>query len=610
MSKKPPLSSEELIKKLAKEFKNNPDYKPFISSIVFPNYKNLTENSDLTFDFPLTLLIGKNGTNKSSILHAVYGCPEGVSIADYWFSTHTDPINPEDDDGKRPAIFYRYTIPETGEEAEVLKLRIKNNNDPDYWEPSVPTKKRGMKPLSKINDGEPIPAGRSKTRWNAIDKKVLYLDFRAEISAFDKAFYKIGKSESRQSHRQLLRKRSRLLKDAIENCRNSKIYRRKERVFVNYTFTEKQLNAANRILGTEYQKIVYLEHDFYFSDSFSVYLRKGDDKNYSEAFAGSGETSVIRLIYALDNAAEKSLVLLDEPETSLHIEAQRLLRDHILQVINEKRLQVVISTHSPFFTNGLPEYAIKSLSVDEDTKKVVIANSTTPEQSSFYLGYRRNDATKVNVYVEDVLARALVTRVIKSLLEPSERDQIIVHHYAGGDTELLQLAAREALKDNSNITFLFDGDKNPSIRDLEIPEESTIPAAKNSELEKIIKLTFGCCPNFPRDSEQPQQEIENYRKFLKFAKSRFHYLPCNGPEEFIVQNHADLRNRSDISDPKLCLSNYTNETVGLSGEVKSNNILNTSQFLLSKIEANHVDLVKISNLLKSFLKDKSLISSL
>lgn len=42
------------------------------------------------------MLVGKNGTGKSSVLQAIYGCPQNKSTGDYWFSTDVDPI----EDGK------------------------------------------------------------------------------------------------------------------------------------------------------------------------------------------------------------------------------------------------------------------------------------------------------------------------------------------------------------------------------------------------------------------------------------------------------------------------------------------------------------------------------
>ena len=67
-------------------------FKNYIEYIQFPFYKNLVEHSRINFDFPMTVLIGKNGGGKSSTLHALYGAPKGYTCSDFWFSTEVDPI--------------------------------------------------------------------------------------------------------------------------------------------------------------------------------------------------------------------------------------------------------------------------------------------------------------------------------------------------------------------------------------------------------------------------------------------------------------------------------------------------------------------------------------
>ena len=79
-----------------------------------------------------------------------------------------------------------------------------------------------MAPMPELKENASLPAGRSKTRWNAINKDVLYLDFRAEISAFDKAFYKEDKNKSRVDKRKQLRRQSKKLKIIKMRIQNSK----------------------------------------------------------------------------------------------------------------------------------------------------------------------------------------------------------------------------------------------------------------------------------------------------------------------------------------------------------------------------------------------------
>ncbi|HEY8269715.1 MAG TPA: ATP-binding protein [Pseudobdellovibrionaceae bacterium] len=570
------------VESIKNEFQNNPSYKPYITSIVFHYYKNLTPDSELKFEFPLTLLIGKNGTNKSSILHALYGCPEGKSTGEYWFSTHIDPI--DNTEGKRAAYFYRYTVKDLLIQPEVLKSRMRRTDDPDYWETARPKTEYGMLKIPPVEKSMLPYLSKTHRRWNPIHKAVHYLDFRAEISAFDKAFYKDSNSESRAIRKKRIRNHSKALKVAIEEELKTKIYFKKNRIFSNNKFTRKQREIVNNILATEYSEIVYIEHDFYLSGSFSVYIKKNDENNnYSEAFAGSGETSIVRLVYALENSEEGALILLDEPETSLHIEAQSRLRDYLLHKIREKHLQVIISTHSPYFAKGLPDCAIKILDVDSSTKKINIINEAPAEDSSFYLGYQRNVAEKTNIIVEDRLAKAIVKKVYSEILSPNIRDKIALQIQPGGATQMLRRAVIEMSKPYSNEWFLFDGDQKLHSQ---IPDPSDIPESKNNKLESVVAKVFGHCPDFPSLSNSPER-IQHMRRFLAFAKERFLYLPFQTPEEFIVQNNLDEFKKSQNKPPKDVLRDYCHNSLGSTGDVNGDGIFTIQRFLLSKISIKH-----------------------
>lgn len=76
--------------------KNKNQFYPYIDYIRFPHYKSLSLNSRINFNFPITLLVGRNGVNKTSILQALYGSPANKSVSEYWFSTNVDQIDEVD----------------------------------------------------------------------------------------------------------------------------------------------------------------------------------------------------------------------------------------------------------------------------------------------------------------------------------------------------------------------------------------------------------------------------------------------------------------------------------------------------------------------------------
>lgn len=80
----------------------------YIEHIRYPRFRNLDDNSQINFNFPITFLVGKNGGGKSSTLQSLYGCPQGYSLGDYWFTTELDPI--KEFKNERNCFIYGYKI--------------------------------------------------------------------------------------------------------------------------------------------------------------------------------------------------------------------------------------------------------------------------------------------------------------------------------------------------------------------------------------------------------------------------------------------------------------------------------------------------------------------
>lgn len=64
---------DENLTKIKQNYSNK-KFRPYIDYIYFPYFKNLTSFTRIEFNFPITVLIGANGTNKSSILKALEAC--------------------------------------------------------------------------------------------------------------------------------------------------------------------------------------------------------------------------------------------------------------------------------------------------------------------------------------------------------------------------------------------------------------------------------------------------------------------------------------------------------------------------------------------------------
>ncbi len=218
------MSKIDTIKRIMERAFNS--FEPYIRYIRFPHYRQLFDGEKIDFKFPLTVLVGPNGCNKSSVLQALYGCPDRNNTGYFWFSTDVDIIN--ENDGRHCCI-HGYWLDGEGE-VESLKTRINKKVSPDYWEPSRPLVKFGMKPIPQ-NKGERIK-GRTETRWKAISKNVVYLDFRAEIGAYDKYFWHgdLHRTETIKSKQDYIRHKSKYLRTVINKNLKTYAYYSKDRI--------------------------------------------------------------------------------------------------------------------------------------------------------------------------------------------------------------------------------------------------------------------------------------------------------------------------------------------------------------------------------------------
>lgn len=524
------------------QLKKNKKLEPYINYIRFPCFKNLELNTQIDFDFPLTVIVGQNGTNKSSILRAIQGCPEGYSLGNFWFSTDLDPIIGEGN--KRPRYIYGYFQPQAKRNVEVIKTRIQRNYsgsqkvNPDYWEPSRPLKSDGMEDMPELKDGEKL-LGRTKSRWNLISKDVVFLDFRSEISSYDKFFYHgdLSKRTSYKSKQDFIRRRSGFLKEVVdEELSSKKLFRgQKEHVQANKLLSDSERHVISAILGRDYTRIRLVEHRFFDMNGSSVILESNDLK-YSEAFAGSGEFAVVMLVHKVLSAKEASLIILDEPEVSLHPGAQIRLVNFLIQEIKAHKHQVVIGSHSPFIIGQLPKQAIKTLFNDPSINEVRAIHETYADEAFFHLG-SSSDA-KYRIFVEDALAAEFVLRALRLKGEATFKLFEVVF-MPGGVADLRQsFILPEALSNGSRSLFILDGDERSRTK---ICQSGMLDIPDN-QLDQVIQdLSNGQLIKFPKDGgKDPDIEkklIKNKRQFCDFFLEYVSFLPGNGtPEDFILEN--------------------------------------------------------------------------
>lgn len=588
----------EVIKKIKKAFSSDV-YPNYINYIRFPFFKNLKENSTITFNFPFTVLTGLNGSGKSSALHAIYGAPEGYSTGNYWFSTDIDPIVSEK--GSPPAFIYGYKDI-SGNKLEVLKTRIGSSKGADYWETSRPIKKYGMK---QIAGGKRSPA---------IKKKVVYLDFRAELSAFDKYFFfsKFKGTKTLKTKQDVLRKYSWRVKDALD--RNARAYAWSRNSDTPISLDKKNIDDICEILGKTYTECKIIFHNLYGTDGATVYFKTNNLK-YSEAFAGRGEFAVVKLVYEINRAETGSLIILDEPEASLHPGAQVQLKLFLLRKSLQKQLQIVISTHSPKLVEYLPDNAIKLFHIDEDGK-FVIKNECSYFEAFHNIGSSIDEADKFLIIVEDVTAKM----VIEAILNDKGGDYPLlfsVEYYPGGAEYIYKKAVAYSEENEKHKFILLDGDKkkikfNPDI--FTNVESNDFDFIKR-KLKEETSIDFQNL-NFRIDGGSTGGNLEQKKKsslnYLKFLLGNLFYLPENIPEAIIWDKSLaiNLLNTLGNTLPKFDTDykkNFSKFTQKFYGNMDKNSILHAQQLFINNFvkskNQNYNEILNIIDEIKFKIKN-------
>lgn len=588
-----------------KSIKKSGGFIRYIDFIQFPYYRNIEIDTRITFDFPLAIFIGQNGSGKSSCLHALYGAPDRYTPYKFWFDTKVDPIVYYDDAKRRHSFWYSFTD-SRGSTKEVIKARIKREENPNYWETSRPLEWAGMKAR--------------KTRDSPLKKQVIYLDFRSELSAFDKYFYfgdiKNTKSKNKQ---EFIRKKA----TSLNNVLSGKVPFIKNRFGqinqVLRDLTDSELKWVSFILGKQYIAGKYLEHKFYRNEGYSVIFNTNHAK-YSEAFAGSGEVAIVRLVLQVLDANPFSLILLDEPEVSLHPGAQGRLQLFLLEQIKIKKHQVILTTHSPSIVKGLPKEAIKVFYQNPRNGRFLVKENLTPEEAFYHIEFPIN--TRKNIIVEDVLAQEIVLNVLEKMGEET-KNLFNVKFNPGGETvikkEFITVYCREK---NSRDFIFFDGDQKPLAPHYDWRNFSTNDLSVNF-LKGKIKEQTRVDIKFSVDSGQiggnEQQQLKLLKSYMDYYRKNVSYLPQRTPEDIIwsdelaenlvkgvVLNPLEIKiilsELTKIEETKLKFSFVSDKVQGESSADAISSI--HKQFIQRWLNLENHDFNEIRNVIANIIENK------
>ncbi|MRR07533.1 MAG: ATP-binding protein [Deltaproteobacteria bacterium] len=206
------------------------------------------------------------------------------------------------------------------------------------------------------------------------------------------------------------------------------------------------------ILGKKYDDLRYLEYSKYI-----LPIVKCGDARYSGLNMGAGENAlfeIFRIIYSCGNGA---LLVIDEIELGLHIDAQRKLLAKLKEACFEKKIQVICTTHSKEIFDGVPPDARKYVECVNGT--TVVTDGISSDFAMAKMG--AIEQKELHILLEDGVAADIVAFALPTHIRNRTKSVSI-----GSASALArQLAAAYARKEDRKILAIFDGDQRKLEKD-------------------------------------------------------------------------------------------------------------------------------------------------
>lgn len=171
--------------------------------------------------------------------------------------------------------------------------------------------------------------------------------------------------------------------------------------------------------------------------------------SYSCFNMGVGEKAIIHLLRTFQDAPENSLIGIDEIEIGIHPSALRKLADVIQDIVIDKKLQVIITTHSKDLIDSFPREARILVERTDSTTTTINSPTTTYAMSKI----SNKPEAELLIFCEDDFAKYLILYSAGNL---KNRIGIVV---IGSKTELVKAVKIHNLsKQKQKSMIIWDGD--------------------------------------------------------------------------------------------------------------------------------------------------------
>jgi len=394
------------------------DFPPkFLRKIVWRPFRNFDEESPLVLKSPITAVVGKNGTGKSTVLFLA-----GAAFA--------PPAKQKRTKGRT----FNYFIPESAKDQVTIGSEYGFVHD-DGFSPRLKWIERGKEGGRRAGTREWDPRGDKGKRK---ERNTAFLGYEKTIASpfwisnyFDpKPDFIAGKLEGIGQG------------NPVE-------------------LDPKTVKVISNIVQKEYSSIHRCGDDTLLGDSSLGYIV---DNQYSDLACGAGEIAVIRMVDTICSADDNSLILIDEPESGLHQVSQERLLEFFINRCLSRNHQMIFTTHSRVIIGQLP---VESIVLMRRVAGRIVSEPANSSMALKEITDRRSP--KIMAVVEDGFAADITQAIVD--MDPRTRSLVDVYRtdFEGSD-QMLRLDFLRRFynwqgdpQNKLKPVFILDGDQRDKI---------------------------------------------------------------------------------------------------------------------------------------------------
>jgi len=396
-----------------------------IKTMTIDGFRGIS-NLHLNFEYPITAISGTNGAGKSTIGQ--------LAVCAY----------------KQPQTNKKYKRRYVKDFFPVSQL------DPNPFTSSASVKLQYATNTTQVQD---LTISRTSSEWSGYkrqpERHSFYVGFalyipkveRKDLSIYKSGFFTVGTK--------------RIISDEIKA-------------------------QVSNILNNKYNEVAFqvITHR---NRSIELGLVEKYGYSYSENNMGFGEGRLMYMIDRFENEPDNSLFVLEEPETSLHEDAQYKFIKYLMDVCNRKKHQIILSTHSSIILDALPPEGRKFLIRDTSGVKVLDRVSSSRAKSILTDG----NTKALTICVEDNFALLKLTEAIRKL-RPGLLQSLQISPM--GDTSAVANTVKLLLSMNLKTIGIRDADigESPSEKLFKLP--GTLPPERevyeNINVQSALNLKY------------------------------------------------------------------------------------------------------------------------